>query len=169
MSENSQRLKTWRGNKSVRLRPFDYREHVPYHIVIRCLRDTAPFLQPRLAEMAMNILVAQFAELHAYLAAYCIMPDHAHVLMSPDECGLAAGTVIGRYKGRTTRESWSLGWSGRLWQARFYDHIVRKSEDVRTVARYIYENPDRRGLPNDYPFRWVDADICVQGTSGSKG
>ncbi len=59
----------------------------------------------------------------------------------------------------TTNESWKLGWGGRLWQPRFYDHIVRKSEGIAEVARYIFENPDRKGLADDYPFRFVDTEL----------
>ena len=73
------------------------------------------------------------------------MPDHLHVLLSPDRSGMSLGDLIGRIRGTTTNESWKLGWSGQLWQKRFYDHIVRKSEGVTEVARYIFENPDRKG------------------------
>jgi len=144
--------KTWGGNKSVRLPGFDYTAHVPYHIVIRTAAATAPFANTTIAQMACHELRNLFAQLSAYLAACCLMPDHVHFLMSPDRSGLS----VGRYKGLTTNRSWSLGWSGRLWQTRFYDHIVRKNEDIAVVARYIYENPDRKGLPASYPYRWLD-------------
>ena len=84
------------------------------------------------------------------------MPDHLHVLLSPDRSGIELGDLIGRFKGITTNAGWKLGWSGPLWQPRFYDHIVRKSEGIAKVAQYIYENSDRAGMPIDYPFRFVD-------------
>ena len=55
----------------------------------------------------------------------------------------------------TTRESWELGYQGQLWQARFYDHVMRTSGDGRLMAQYILDNPVRRGLcveAEDY--RW---------------
>jgi REP element-mobilizing transposase RayT len=87
------------------------------------------------------------------------MPDHLHLLCSPDQSGLTIGSIIGRYKGLTTSESWRCGLSGRLWQARYFDHIVRKTENVCNVARYIYENPDRKGLSPEYPYRWVHPNL----------
>jgi hypothetical protein len=36
-----------------------------------------------------------------------------------------------------------------LWQRAFYDHALRKDEDVRQIARYIIANPLRRGLVKD--------------------
>lgn len=37
----------------------------------------------------------------------------------------------------------------------YYDHILRKEEDVRDIARYVFENPLRSGLansPDEYRF-----------------
>jgi len=154
------RLRTWRGNKSVRLRGFDYSEHVPYHVVVRAHGQTTPFFDVRLATLCCRELADLCDQLNAYLGCYCLMPDHLHVLLSPDQSGLQLGSILGRYKSLTTRESWTLGHRGRLWQPRFYDHIVRKSEDIMAVARYIYENPDRKGLETEYPYRWVDAAVA---------
>jgi len=42
-----------------------------------------------------------------------------------------------------------------LWQKSYYDHILRKQEDVVSIVRYILENPVRKGLvkhPDEYPF-----------------
>ncbi len=152
---NRPRLKTWGSNKSVRLRGFDYAEHVPYHVVIRVRRNAHPFSEPAIARMVCTVLVDVFRATDAYLASFCVMPDHAHILCSPDQSGLTVGKIIGRFKSLSTRRSWALGWSGKLWQIRFYDHILRRGEDVPTVARYIFENPDRRGLASDYPYRWI--------------
>jgi len=45
----------------------------------------------------------------------------------------------------------------RLWQRGFYDHALRKEEDVQKVAEYIVNNPVRMGLVEDwrnYRFSW---------------
>lgn len=42
-----------------------------------------------------------------------------------------------------------------LWQASFYDHVLRDDETDLFVIRYILENPVRAGLVErceDYPF-----------------
>ncbi len=43
-----------------------------------------------------------------------------------------------KLKGRYTRK--------QLWQDRFYDHVLRKDEDIDKHAQYILENPVRKGL-----------------------
>ena len=42
-----------------------------------------------------------------------------------------------------------------LWQKGYYDHALRREEDVNQVAEYIVYNPVRAGLvdsPDRYPF-----------------
>ena len=42
-----------------------------------------------------------------------------------------------------------------LWQINYYEHILRKKESVEKVAGYIFNNPVRKGLSDDfssYPF-----------------
>jgi hypothetical protein len=42
-----------------------------------------------------------------------------------------------------------------LWHISYYDHILRKEENIQGVALYILENPVRKGLASDfgeYPF-----------------
>jgi REP element-mobilizing transposase RayT len=86
-----------------------------------------------------------------YVGAFCLMPDHLHLLVSPDRSGLPLGEMMGRYKGHTTNASWQLGWNGKLWKPRFHDRIVRVSEGIAPVAKYIYENPERKGIDSSWP------------------
>jgi putative transposase len=74
------------------------------------------------------------------------MPDHLHVLCRLGNADQTLGVVVGSFKSFTTRESWGLGHDGSLWQERFYDHVVRRSEDGRAIAQYIVDNPIREGL-----------------------
>lgn len=42
-----------------------------------------------------------------------------------------------------------------IWQAGYFEHVLREDEDTRRVAGYILANPVRAGLvanPEDYPF-----------------
>lgn len=78
--------------------------------------------------------------------SYCLMPDHLHWLL-----GLASNRynvldIIRYFKAKTSfklKEKYS---ARQLWQDRFYDHILRKDEDINKQARYILENPLRKGL-----------------------
>ena len=86
--------------------------------------------------------------------AYCFMPDHLHLVVAP---GKKRDIVqfVGEYKGRTTRLSRRFGMKGKFWQTSFYDHFLRKEEDVRDVVMYVLHNPVRKGLVSEwreYPY-----------------
>ena len=57
------------------------------------------------------------------------------------------GAVIGAYKSITTkRVNERMGTPGsKLWQFRFYDHVIRDDNDFLTKWNYIDINPARRG------------------------
>jgi putative transposase len=64
---------------------------------------------------------------------------------------------MSRWKQRT-RFQYNRATGAPLWQARFYDHVLRCDEDQITTTRYIVENPVRAGLigrPGEYPRGFV--------------
>ena len=79
------------------------------------------------------------------LLAYCLMPDHAHLLVK----GLTSKSDLRRFakvskerSGRTYRKR-----SGqRLWQEGYFDRVLRDDADARRYAEYIVLNPVRAGL-----------------------
>lgn len=86
--------------------------------------------------------------------AYCVMPDHVHVLIY----GLGATSnllaFVKRLKQRTAHE-FGKHLNGDLWQKKFYDRILRRDETVAAVAAYIWMNPVRKGMCEDpiyYPY-----------------
>ena len=89
------------------------------------------------------------------LYAYCIMPDHIHLLMSASP---KKGIVefVREVKSLSTRIFWKYGYTGKIWQASFYDHFLREDEDLQTVTGYILNNPVRRGIVK----KWEDYGFC---------
>lgn len=47
----------------------------------------------------------------------------------------------------------SRGESGQLWQARFFDHVLRTVEAYQDCLTYIHSNPVKRGLVRE-PEGW---------------
>ncbi len=160
LADPRSRYRTWGQNRSVRLPLFDYRNHVPYHVIVCSARRQKPFLIDRISMMVCDEITALADRHDVYVGAFCLMPDHLHLLMSPNARLISIPELVGRLKGKTTNASWMLGWNGKLWQERFYDHIVRRDESVVDTARYIYENPERAGLSGEYGYRFVDGGCC---------
>jgi hypothetical protein len=49
---------------------------------------------------------------------------------------------------------------GIRWQKDFYDHIIKKNENLSTQVRYILDNPVRKGLVS----HWYE--YCYKGSIG---
>lgn len=81
--------------------------------------------------------------------AYCLMPDHVHLLIG---VGAQASLIafVQAWKSQCYRARRARGHPQTFWQRRFWDHVLRTNEDIRTVALYILCNPVRKGLVDDF-------------------
>ena len=88
------------------------------------------------------------------LIAWVVMPDHFHLVIDPGETHIS--TILQRIKmsfAAQYRKRQGMQ-SGRVWQNRFWDHIIRSQEDMNRHIDYIHFNPVKHGLagrPVDWP------------------
>jgi len=97
--------------------------------------------------------------LHSYrgkgyrLHEYVLMPDHFHVLITPEATlERAVQFIKGGFSFRAKKE---LGSSLEIWQRGFSDHRIRDWEDLDIHIDYIFRNPVGRKLVEramDYPY-----------------
>ena len=86
--------------------------------------------------------------------AWVVMPDHLHWLLAlghSHSISIVAKMLKGRTATAINRDSTRRG---PLWQRAYYDHALRRDEDLAGVARYLVANPLRAGLVEklgDYP------------------
>jgi putative transposase len=76
--------------------------------------------------------------------AFCIMPDHLHLVVGPGPAGLSA--AVKRFKGRVTVWWRKHGDGMPLWQGGFFDHLIRSFKDFHHKCQYVLENPVRGEL-----------------------
>jgi putative transposase len=112
------------------------------------------FTGARLVNVLVTVMLEQFCRNEFSVDAYCFMPDHCHILAGSlsETCDLAQ--AVRAYKGVSATRARKLG-VRNLWQRDYYEHILRSSESVNSVAAYIFANPVRAGLiknPMDWPF-----------------
>ena len=85
--------------------------------------------------------------------AAVIMPDHAHMIVSPVEArDLSIGDFAMGFK-RLLRKS--LGSQRWEWQRGCFDRLLRSDEDLGNKWIYVQENPVRAGLAQraeDWPY-----------------
>ena len=92
------------------------------------------------------------------IPAWVIMPDHFHVIINP--FGNDVSVLIQRIKmsfAAIYRKRYAV-FSGRVWQNRFWDHIIRNEDDLHKHIVYIHFNPVKHGLVKS-PFAWEHSSI----------
>ena len=109
------------------------------------------FGDPAIADAAIEVLRRHAAATEVPVYAWCTMPDHIHLVLGASPiCDIV--TFVGRFKNLVQREAWRLGVTGAFWQASFWDHFLRKDEQLERVIEYVLNNPVRSGLV----ARWCD-------------
>ena len=93
-----------------------------------------------------------------------IMPDHAHLILTPltdikNQRIYPLHEVMRAMKSYSARRiNERLGGSGRIWQQESFDHVLRSSESLDAKIAYVLANPVRAGLvsvPEEYPWVWT--------------
>jgi REP element-mobilizing transposase RayT len=82
------------------------------------------------------------------LHAWCIMPNHVHVIVEIMP-GYALSTVVHSWKSYTANKANKiLGVSGTFWQADAYNHIIRSKKEYDAHIQYVWRNPEKAGMQN---------------------
>lgn len=92
--------------------------------------------------------------------AYVILPDHVHHIIDPK--GENLSDLMKRFKLRFSglyRERIGI-LHGRVWQNRFWDHVIRDQEDLNRHIDYIHINPVKHGLVRD-PFCYENSTLAA--------
>ena len=95
----------------------------------------------------------QYFESQRYcLFAWCIMPNHAHVVAEP-LAGYELPDIVHSWKSYSANQANRLtGRTGQFWQAEPYDHLIRNEQDFHRQLEYVVSNPVRAGLKD---WKWV--------------
>ena len=140
--------------KKNRLRPEEYRGRRRYFLTLCCEKRFPAFRSPKAAEQALHILRDCAVATAFHVHAYCFMPEHLHLLVEGANDQSVLSGFVKRFK-QISGHRFHRTTGRLLWQAKFYDHILRSEDDLTSVCAYIWLNPVRRGLcreTSDYPF-----------------
>ena len=83
---------------------------------------------------------------HTHTLAYVVMPDHIHWLLQLQGAEASLSKSVAHIKNVSAGFAYTQCGIKGLWQKGFYDHAVRRDEDLIQIARYIVANPIRAGL-----------------------
>ena len=121
------RSKSWGKRRSTRLQSFDYTAPgVVYHVILRAARRRHVFTKSDLNRSIVEV-IKEACRLHGYrLIAYCLMPDHLHLLVQCGQERRNLAKFVGALKSYSSRVA-----GRKLWQRGFYEHVLRTDEQPR--------------------------------------
>ena len=125
----------------------------PHHVTQRGNRRQQVFYSEDDYLAYLDLLRVLTDDAGANIWAYCLMPNHVHLIVVPqrsDSLAALFGLAHRRYARRINE---AREWKGHLWQERFHS-VVMDEAHLLAAVRYVELNPVRAGLcsrPEDWP------------------
>ena len=135
--------------KQLHLVDYDYSNtDAVYFITICTYNKKAYFKKTDIAEyIAKEIDYRSRVADEVTMFAYCIMPDHVHLLLKLNEgYGKSLPNWVAAFKKYNSRILTMMLDIKPLWQANYYEHIVKRNESLKNIAEYIANNPVRKNF-----------------------
>ena len=126
------------------------RKCILFHIVGRGFTpaETNDIMYTKYGEIAYRqLFLLEERYSHLKIDNYVIMPNHIHMvlILNYETAGVTPRPtimdIVCAYKSLTTRECKRNGFSVKLFQTSFHEHIIRNKNDYNEISNYIRENP----------------------------
>lgn len=123
-----------------------------YHVTSRGVARCAIFIDDQDWRAFLELLARELERSRWLCHAYCLMPNHFHLLVETLAATLSKGMqrLNGAYAQAHNRRHER---TGHLLQGRFHAVLIEKERHLLEVARYVVLNPYRAGLCHD-PADW---------------
>jgi REP-associated tyrosine transposase len=140
-----------------------------YHVIARGNQRQQTFLTD-LDYRAYLVRLATYRKRYGVsLYAYCLMPNHVHLLVQTSEPPLSK-FMQGLQQSYTQRFNRVHGKVGHLFQGRYAAIVCDRDAYLVTLIRYIHLNPVRARLveqPDAYPYSGHRAYLTARGWGSS--
>jgi putative transposase len=125
-----------------------YRGPHCYFLTICCHQRERCFEDDASAVWLVSQVVQLFPSKRFAVIAYCVMPDHIHLLLEGATDGADLRVAMHDWKQQTGFE-WKRRTKQRLWQSGYFEYVLRDEDSVSSIVRYIVSNPVRAGIAED--------------------
>jgi len=136
----------------------------PVFITAVCYRRK-PYLE---TDWQKELLLAVMREVKSSsgftMHAYVILGDHFHWIITPGERNFSAIMqsiklrFVHRYKKAINQKD-----NTTLWQRRFWDHVIRNTEDLHRHMDYIHFNPVKHGYVSEpVDYKWSSFNTHIE-------
>lgn len=126
-----------------------------YHVTSRGNQKQQIFFNEEDRRCYLGILKKAKQRYGIQLYAYCLMPNHIHLLADPDVQEDLSRFMHWMNRGYTAYFNKEYAKVGHLWQGRFGSKPIVKNEYLLACAEYIEANPVRAGLVKSIAhYKW---------------
>ena len=135
---------------------------LPHHVTQRGNRRQTVFFSDEDYAAYRTLVAEQCAECGVAIWAYCLMPNHVHLIAVPPDATALARALGEAHRRYTRRINMREDWRGYLWQGRFASFVM-DDRHLLVGARYIELNPVRAGLvkrARDWPWSSARAHLA---------
>ncbi len=150
--------------------------NLPHHVVQRGVRRMDVFFSPEDRQEYLSLLSQSVSKYALDFLAWCLMSNHAHFVVVPQQQRSLAGAFAEAHRRYTRMVNFREGWRGHLWQERFHSYPMNERHLLAAV-RYVEMNPVRAGLverPEDWEWSsaryhleqkttdwWCESAVCL--------
>jgi putative transposase len=132
-----------------------YIDYACYHLITRGNQKQTVFLDEYDFEKYITILKKAKKKYDISLYAYCLMPNHVHLLVEPVSARDISKFMHWVNRGFTAYFNTKYNKVGHLWQGRFRSKPLLKGLYLLQCAEYIETNPIRAGIvDNISKYKW---------------
>ena len=126
----------------------------PHHVTQRGSRRQTTFFGEPDYKTYVNLLASHRVAAGVEVWAYCLMPNHVHLVLVPREADSLARLLRDTHSTYARHVNAIQGWCGHLWQERFHS-VVMDEAHLLAAVRYVELNPVRASLcrqATDWPW-----------------
>jgi len=136
---------------------------VSVHIVQRGHDRASCFFEDADYVAYLVALATYAARFRCRVHAYCLMTNHVHLLLTPEDSAGCAQLMKHLAQRHSKRINAKEGRTGTLWEGRFHSGLVTNDEYAIACYRYIDLNPLRAAMV-EHPskYRWSSYNANVQ-------
>jgi len=126
----------------------------PHHIIQRGNRRQKVFFNEDDYSEYLKLLNNYSRRFKVDILAYCLMPNHIHLIATPLKDGNLAQAIGETHRNYTRRINFREKWRGYLWQGRFSSYVLDERY-LLAVTRYILLNPVKAAIAKKpWDYRW---------------
>lgn len=134
-----------------------------YHLIVRGINRESIFREDEDRQRYLETLARISADSSAAVLGYCLMDNHVHLLLKEGTKSISnlmhrLGASYAYYY------NWKYERAGHVFQNRFKSENVEDDVYLKTVLRYIHQNPVKAGMTNKpEAYQWSSCKVYYGG------